>query len=131
MTEPLKVLYVDDDDDIRTVAVMSLGLDPTMLVHEASSGAAALELLRGGGWRPDVALLDVMMPDMDGPTLLQHIRALPGHAALPVIFMTARARREDLDRYAALGARGVITKPFDPLMLPAEIRSTLAVNGRG
>lgn len=127
MTEPLKILYVDDDDDIRTVALMSLGLDPTIVVREASSGAAALQLLREGKWRPDVALLDVMMPDMDGPTLLGQIRELPAYAELPVIFMTARARREDLERYTALGARGVVTKPFDPLMLTDEIRSTLAV----
>lgn len=128
MSAPIRVLCVDDDHDIRTIAMMSLGLDPGMEVRSAASGADALVLFDEGSWRPDVALLDVMMPGMDGPTLLTEIRARPGVADLPVIFMTARARQTDVDAYRALGANGVIVKPFDPIELAKQVRALI---GRG
>ncbi|WP_454885509.1 response regulator [Sphingomonas oryzagri] len=125
MSAPIKILCVDDDHDIRTIALMSLGLDPGMEVCSAASGAEALALLDAGDWRPDVALLDVMMPGMDGPTLLAQIRARPEISALPVIFMTARARQSDVDAYCALGANGVIVKPFDPIELARQVRALI------
>lgn len=123
MTRQLQILCVDDDPDIRTIAVMALGLDPAMTIRASGSGAEAVALLRGDSWRPDGILLDVMMPGMDGPATLAAIRALGGYADLPVIFMTARARKADLDGYSALGANGVIIKPFDPMHLAEDVRS--------
>ena len=125
MSAPIQVLYVDDEHDIRTIAMMSLGLDPGMEVRSAASGTEALALLDAGDWRPDVALLDVMMPGMDGPALLTEIRARPDIAVLPVIFMTARARQSDIDAYRALGASGVIIKPFDPIELAKQVRALI------
>ena len=113
----LKVLYVDDEADIREVAAFSLEMDPNMEVRTAGSGPDALELLDRGGWRPDVFLLDVMMPGMDGPGVLREIRA---------IFITARAQPHEQQRFIDAGAIGVIPKPFDPMTLAGEVRAVLA-----
>jgi len=124
----LHVLHVDDEPDIREVAAMSLELDETMSLTSAASGAEALALLEAG-CRPDVILLDVMMPELDGPGTLARLRRLPGHETTPVIFMTARAQSSELSRYIGLGAVGVIVKPFDPMSLAASVRDTLAGAG--
>ena len=129
MTRPLKILCIDDDPDIRTIAVMALGLDSAMTIRAAASGAEAVALLRSDAWRPDGILLDVMMPGMDGPATLAAIRALGGYADVSVIFMTARARQADLDGYTSLGANGVIVKPFAPMHLAEDVR-TLVDGGR-
>lgn len=121
----LKILHVDDEPDIREVAAISLEMDADMDVRSAASGAAALEIL-AGGWSPDVILLDVMMPALDGPGTLVKLRALPGHDATPVIFMTARAQAREQNRFMDLGAIGVITKPFDPMSLARQVRDHLA-----
>jgi CheY-like chemotaxis protein len=123
MAGPIKLLCVDDDPDIRTIAVLALGLDPSISVRAASSGMEALALLRTDRWRPDAVLLDVMMPGMDGPAVLAAVRELGGYTDLPVIFMTARAGKADLESYHALGANGVIVKPFDPLHLAEDVRA--------
>ncbi len=128
MVRPLKILCIDDDPDIRTAAAMALALDPAMVVRAAVSGSEAVALLRSDAWRPDGILLDVMMPEMDGPATLAAIRALGGYADLPVIFMTARARRSDIAGYTALGADGVIVKPLDPMHLASDVR--FLVEGR-
>lgn len=121
----LHILHVDDEPDIREVAAMSLELDGAMSLTSAASGAEALGLLEAG-CRPDVILLDVMMPVLDGPGTLARLRQLPGHEATPVIFMTARAQSSELSRYIDLGAIGVIVKPFDPMSLAASVRDALA-----
>ncbi|MBA2934764.1 response regulator [Sphingomonas sp. CGMCC 1.13654] len=123
MTAQMRILCVDDDPDIRTIAVMALGLDSDMEVRSANGGAEVLALLDAGDWKPDVVLLDVMMPGMDGPAVLATLQGRSDCAGLPVIFMTARARKADVDAYRALGAIGVIVKPFDPLALAGEVRS--------
>ena len=120
----MKLLHVDDEPDIREVAAMALEMDGSMEVRQAPSGPAALELL--AGWTPDVILLDVMMPEMDGPATLAEIRRQAALAATPVIFMTARAQAQDKARLMGLGAAGVITKPFDPMTLAQDVRSILA-----
>ena len=122
----LQVLYVDDEPDIREVACMSLELDASLEVQAMPSGLAALAALQSGECRPDVVLLDVMMPELDGPGTLARLRELPGHATTPVVFITARAQPHEQDRYVALGAIGVITKPFDPMMLASTLRTLLA-----
>ena len=117
----LRVLHVDDEPDIREVVEMSLGLDPDIVMRSCASGDAALVVTEG--WTPDIMLLDVMMPVMDGPATLASLRSNPRTADIPVVFMTARAQSRELDRFRALGAVGVIPKPFDPMTLAASLRT--------
>ena len=125
----LKILHVDDEPDIREVAALALGIDPEIVVQSAASGLEALDVLGGGGWTPDVILLDVMMPELDGPGTLQRLRALPAHSQTPVIFMTARAQAPEQQRFIDLGAMAVIIKPFDPMILASQVRDILAGAG--
>jgi two-component system, OmpR family, response regulator len=125
MTSIIRVLCIDDEPDIRTIASIALGLDPDMDVRSAGSGGEALEMLDDRSWRPHVVLLDVMMPGMDGLMVLAALRSRPDTRALPVIFMTARARRADIDGYRELGALGAIVKPFDPVSLAADVRTMI------
>jgi two-component system OmpR family response regulator len=120
----LKVLYVDDEPDIREVATLSLQLDREIEVRAAESGAEAIAVFAEGAWTPDVVLLDVMMPAMDGPGVLKALREMG--AATPVVFITARAQSHERSRLMDLGALGVITKPFDPMSLAKELRAALA-----
>ncbi len=119
----LRILYVDDEPDIREVALISLGLDPEIECQAVDSGAKALEIVARRGWAPDLILLDVMMPFMDGPTTLSKLRALPASTTTPVVFMTARAQGFEQDRLLKLGAVAVIPKPFDPMSLARQLRT--------
>ena len=122
---PLNILHVDDDESIRELTELSFTLSGGGTVRSAASGVAALEVL-SSGYRPDLILLDVMMPKMDGPGLLTLIRALDGCAHTPVIFMTAQTQEAEMQRLIGLGAAGVIMKPFDPLSLSGTVRALLA-----
>jgi CheY-like chemotaxis protein len=117
----LRILHVDDEADIREVVQISLGFDPGFVMRSCGSGQEALAATLD--WRPDIILLDVMMPVMDGPATMLRLRENARTATIPVVFMTARAQTRELDRFRALGAVGVIPKPFDPMILPALIRS--------
>ena len=119
-----RILYVDDEPDIREVAMMALELDPDFEVRSAQSGDEAIEV--AATWRPDMILLDVMMPIMDGPTALRTLRSRADTASIPVIFVTARTQAHETERFAELGAAGVIAKPFDPMSLAATVRRYLA-----
>lgn len=121
----LNVLHVDDEPDIREVAALALEMDPELSVRSVASGQEALEVL-GSDATIDVVLLDVMMPELDGPGTLERLRQLPGRADSPVIFMTARAQSHELDRFLSLGAIAVIIKPFDPMTLGQQLRDHLA-----
>jgi len=126
----IRILHVDDEPDIREVAALALELDPAFDLRSAGSGEEALTIL-AEGFAADVVLLDVMMPALDGPGTLARLRTLPGCEQTPVIFMTARAQAQEQTRYAALGAVGVIIKPFDPMLLAEQIRDLLAGAGHG
>lgn len=117
----LRVLHVDDEPDIREVVEMSLALDPELTIKSCASGEDALSA--STDWPPDLILLDVMMPVMDGPTTLQHLRAQPKTTHTPVVFMTARAQAREIETFVSLGALGVIPKPFDPMTLAQSVRS--------
>ncbi|ODP37113.1 response regulator [Sphingomonas turrisvirgatae] len=118
-----RILYVDDEADLREVAAMALELDPDFEPRDCASGEAALGMARD--WRPALILLDMMMPGMDGPTTLRALRDQPETADIPVIFVTARTQARDIDALMALGARGVIAKPFDPMALAQQVRALL------
>jgi CheY-like chemotaxis protein len=119
----LRVLHVDDEPDIREVVRISLGLDPDIALRVCASGKEAL--VAAAEWSPDVILMDVMMPVMDGPTTLTHLRDDPRTADIPVVFMTARVQKSEIEQFTALGARGVVSKPFDPMTLAALVRGQL------
>lgn len=114
-----RVLYVDDEPDIREVVELSLGLNVDLEVHTCGSGETALQLAHD--LRPDMILLDVMMPGLDGPTTLRKLREMPDTAHVPVVFMTAKAMPQEIERFLALGAVAVIPKPFDPLSLADQV----------
>ena len=117
----LRVLHIDDQPDIRAVVAMSLGLNSEIEVRSCASGkdglAAAAEC------QPDIILLDVMMPVMDGPETLRHLQENPKTTDIPAVFMTARAQTREVEHYKSLGAAGVIAKPFDPMTLAVSLRS--------
>ena len=119
-----KILIVDDDEDIRTVIEVVARRVGDWQVLLAASGAEALE--RAESEQPDVILLDVMMPGMDGPETLARLRQQTSTARIPVIFLTAKAQKHEVQSYLALGANGVIIKPFEAMTLPDEIRRIVA-----
>jgi CheY-like chemotaxis protein len=113
------LLYIDDEPDIRHIVQMALGLAPGLTIHTGDSGEQALTLART--LRPDLVLLDVMMPGLDGPGTLARMRAEPSLARFPVVFMTAKAMPQEVARFRELGAAGVIAKPFDPMKLADQV----------
>jgi two-component system OmpR family response regulator len=121
---PQRVMYVEDDPDIRAIAEIALQDVGGFTARLCESGAQALDVAPAFG--PELVLLDVMRPGMDGPETLRALRELPGMAQVPVIFMTARLQRSEIDEYRALGAAGVIPKPFDPMTLAEQISEILA-----
>ena len=122
MTKPLnRITYVEDEPDIRTVAQIALADLGGFTVDVCGSGAEALE--RAPGFAPDMIVLDVMMPVMDGIQTYHALKADARLAQAPVIFMTARVQSHEIENYKAIGVKGVIPKPFDPLTLADQIRS--------
>lgn len=119
----MRVLVIDDQLDLRRIAALSLGPLGGMTVVVAEGGPQGLRLARDE--RPDVILLDVMMPDMDGPATLDALRRNPATATIPVIFLTGSSQPEEQAQLLALGAKGVLIKPFDPRSLASEVRALL------
>jgi two-component system, OmpR family, response regulator len=118
-----RILHIEDESDIQEVARIALEEVGGFSVTAVGSGKEGLAAAQST--RPDVILLDVMMPGMDGPTTLEQLKAAPATASIPVIFMTAKAQTHEIQRYMALGALGVITKPFDPMTLAQEVSALL------
>lgn len=114
------ILLVDDDQHIRRICQVCLTNIGHWQVALAESGYEGLDMARKN--KPDVILLDVMMPGMDGPTTLSKLREDPDLKDVPVILMTAKVQPQEVEQYTRLGATGVISKPFDPMTLPQEIR---------
>lgn len=122
MHRPLRtLLYVDDEPDIREVVQLALSLAKSLEVHVCESGEQALAELPL--IKPDLVMLDVMMPGMDGPTTMSRMRADPMLADIPVVFITAKAMPQEITRFRELGAIGVIPKPFDPMRLSEQVFS--------
>jgi CheY-like chemotaxis protein len=120
--EPLRrVLCVEDDDDIRRILRLSLEKVGQMTVELVADPAEAIESMIA--FRPELVMLDWMMPGMDGPTLLRKMRERPETSALPVVFVTAKASQRELAELHELGAAGTISKPFAPRDLPDQLRA--------
>lgn len=121
-----RILYVEDEPDIQALAKLALEMLGDFQVMVCSGGQEALDKVIG--FAPDLILMDVMMPGMDGPTTLQNLRANPATVAIPVIFLTAKVQPSEVAQYQALGALNVIAKPFDPMLLAAQVRGILECN---
>ncbi len=116
-----RILYVDDEPDVRKVAKISLEKVGGFDLCLCSSGQEALQQVEA--FKPDLIILDVMMPEMDGPATLQALRRMPVLAATPIVFMTAKAQPATLKHYIDIGANDVIVKPFQPMKLPEQLRA--------
>ena len=114
-----RILFVEDEQDIQAVAQLALEAIGGYTVEVCGSGAEALD--RVVEFAPDLILLDVMMPDMDGPTTLKALRKMPETANTPIIFMTAKSQAREIQRFKKLSTLDVITKPFDPMALSDQI----------
>jgi two-component system OmpR family response regulator len=118
--KPLRrIMCVDDEDDILEVVRLCLEMVGGLEVDCCHGGQEALELIPAA--QPDLILLDVMMPGMDGPEALRQLKNSGAGRDIPLVFMTARVRNMEADEYMRLGASGVVAKPFDPLTLASDI----------
>lgn len=117
----LRICYVEDDEDIQRVARLALERVGKMEVSIIGDPTVALEGILA--FKPDLVLLDWMMPVMDGPTLFKRLRETDGLRDLPVVFITAKASQRELDELREMGAAGVLSKPFSPKDLPEQLRA--------
>ncbi|MBF0369685.1 MAG: response regulator [Magnetococcales bacterium] len=115
-----RILYAEDEPDIQEVAGLALEAVGGFTLKICDNGQIAVDAV--GDFQPDLLLLDVMMPTMDGPSALKAIRSLPGYENLPAIFMTAKVQPNEVGEYKAMGALDVIPKPFDPMTLADTVR---------
>jgi len=120
----LKILIIDDEDDVRSIASMSLGMVGQMEVIESSGGEEGIAAARRE--LPDVILLDMMMPGMDGLATIRLLKSEETTKSIPVIFLTAKAMTSEVETLKQAGALGVITKPFNPMMLARDVYEILA-----
>ncbi|WP_036547600.1 response regulator [Nitrincola lacisaponensis] len=120
MSKLQRILYVEDEVDIQTIAKLALEVLGGFTVKICSSGEEALR--EADAFSPDLLLLDVMMPGIDGPSTLMALRARPATVAVPVVFMTAKMQPEEVAYYKSLGAIDVIPKPFDPMTLASQVK---------
>ena len=118
-----RILIIDDEDDIREVAALSLEATANWEIITASSGREGIET--AAREKPEAILMDVMMPEMDGPTTFKHMQANPATSGIPVVLLTAKVQGVDQRRFAGLGVAAVLFKPFDPLTLAAQISEAL------
>jgi CheY-like chemotaxis protein len=123
MTAAKRILIVDDSNFIRTLVKVSLERMAGWEVVTASSGDEAL--VQAVAAAPDAILLDVVMPEMDGPTAMRKLRANRATKHIPVIFLTARDQPDDHRELVDLGADGLIAKPFDPMDLASQVGGVL------
>ena len=123
MTQPTleRILYVEDDPDVQKIVKIALESVGGFKVKICSSGAEALQ--QAPLFEPQLILLDVMMPIMDGPATLKNLRNIPSMALIPVLFVTAKVQKYEVENYKKLGVLEVIRKPFDPITLSETIQN--------
>jgi CheY-like chemotaxis protein len=119
----MKVLIIDDEEDTRSIASMSLSILGGLDVVEAESGQDGIS--KAEEEQPDVILLDMMMPIMDGSQTLVALGENAKTKNIPVIFLTAKAMSSEIEKLKRMGAVGVLTKPFDPTILASQIKAIL------
>ena len=119
-----RICYVEDDEDIQRIVRMTLERVGKMTVEVVGDPTLAIEAM--AAFKPDMVMLDWMMPKMDGPTLFRQMKLRPETSALPVVFITAKASQSDLNELLAMGAVGAISKPFSPKDLPDQLRAIWA-----
>jgi CheY-like chemotaxis protein len=119
----MKILIIDDEEDSRTIAGMSLGMFGGLTVVEAASGKEGLQ--KAQEEKPDVILLDLLMPEMDGAETLSNLRKNPETLQIPVIFLTVKGMFSEFEQLKELGALAVLPKPFDPTQLSKQILQVL------
>ena len=119
----MKILIIDDEEDVRRIVSLSLVHVGHFEVVEAAGGEEGMAMARSE--KPDAILLDVMMPVVDGPATLAALRADPLTRDIPVIFVTAWAMSTEVDRLRTLGAKGVLTKPFDAMAISDAVKAIL------
>ena len=119
-----RICYVEDDEDIQRIVRMSLERVGKMTVEVVGDPTLAIEAICA--FKPDLVMLDWMMPGMDGPTLFRKMKQVPEVSTLPVVFITAKATQRDMNELIALGAAGTISKPFSPKDLPDQLRAIWA-----
>jgi CheY-like chemotaxis protein len=117
------VLIVDDEEDVRAIAQMGLEMATDWNILCASSGEEALAI--AATKQPDIILLDMMMPDMDGRTTLQKLKANPTTQQIPVILVTAKIQQSEQESFADMDVAAVLAKPFRPLKLADQINAVL------
>ena len=120
MADLNKILYVEDEADIQAIAQIALENVGGFEVMICSSGQEAIQ--QAQDFNPDLLLLDIMMPGMDGPTTLKELRKLSGLSDTPAMFMTAKVQPQEIEYFKSLGAIEVIAKPFDPMQLAETIQ---------
>jgi len=118
-----RILIIDDDDDIREVAALTLEATAGWTIYTAPCGRDGIDVALEQ--KPDAILMDVMMPEMDGPTTFKEMQQIPAIAGIPVVLLTAKVQGVDQRRFAGLGVAAVLFKPFDPLTLAAQICEVL------
>jgi CheY-like chemotaxis protein len=116
----IRICYVEDDEDIQRIVRMSLERVGRMTVEVVGDPTLAIEAMTA--FKPDLVMLDWMMPKMDGPAVFRQMKLRPETSRLPVVFITAKAAQRDLDELAKMGAAGTISKPFSPKDLPDQLR---------
>jgi len=121
MSKLERVLLIEDEPDIREIVKTSLELVGGLSVETSPDGLAGLQ--KAKEMLPDLILLDVMMPIMDGPMTLAELRKDPQLESIPVIFMTAKVQSQEVQSYMNLGVAGVLPKPFDPMSLTEQIKT--------
>jgi CheY-like chemotaxis protein len=119
-----RICYVEDDEDIQRIVRMSLERIGKMTVEVVGNPTLAIDAMLA--FRPDLVMLDWMMPLLDGPALFRLMKQRPEISAIPVVFITAKAAQRDLDELLAMGAVGTISKPFSPKDLPEQLREIWA-----
>jgi CheY-like chemotaxis protein len=119
-----RICYVEDDEDIQRIVRMSLERVGKMTVEVVGDPTAAVDAMVK--FQPDMVMLDWMMPVLDGPAVFRQMKTRPETSGVPVVFITAKAAQRDLDELTALGAAGIISKPFSPKDLPDQLRAIWA-----
>jgi len=126
MRDLKKILYAEDEPDVQTVVELTIQTMSDYDIKVCDNGKILLDCVEE--YNPDLILLDVMMPEMDGPTTFKNLQENEKTKNIPIIFMTAKAQSHEVENLKNSGAIGIITKPFDPLQLCSDLEKIWGKN---